>query len=306
MITDLTVALWAINLATEVDGVEAWASAVDRRMGEARARGARLMVMPEYAAEQWMAFAPAGLAPDEEIPWLAGCAAGALRAIRDLPAKHDMALLAGSMPWPDAGSGDGPRCRNRAPLLLPDGSVHAQDKLCLVPGERDPDGWHLSPGSEVGIVEWEGLRIATLICLDAEQPALAARLAGADLDLLLIPSMTEQRSGYSRIFACARARAVELFAAVAVVGCVGRAVDAGGPRGTNVSGAAVFVPCEAALGHTGVVAELAPHDAVDGPGALLIAENVPLRTIREIRRAGPEVWPGAWDASHVRIGAGSG
>jgi len=36
-------------------------------------------------------------------------------------------------------------------------------------------------GTEVTVVEWEGLRFAALICLDIELPALAARLAPLDL-----------------------------------------------------------------------------------------------------------------------------
>src|SRR5690554_5863811 len=94
----LTVALWATNLAQPLNGIEGWAALVDRRMAEAKARGAELLVMPEYCAEQWLSFAPADLAADREIAWMAEQADAALAAIRPLPARHGMALLAGSMP----------------------------------------------------------------------------------------------------------------------------------------------------------------------------------------------------------------
>jgi predicted amidohydrolase len=110
---------------------------------------------------------------------------------------------------------------NRAHLFLPDGREIIQDKLCLTPAERDPAAWFLETGTEVTVVEWEGLRFATLICLDIELPALAARLAPLDLDLILVPSMTSKLSGFHRVFGCARARAIELMTTVCAVGAIG-------------------------------------------------------------------------------------
>jgi len=297
----LTVALWATNLARPLNGIGAWAAAVDARMAEAKVEGAELLVMPEYMAEQWLSFAPEHLAADQEIPWLAEQAAAAIEAIRALPAKHDMALLAGTMPVRVEQDGAAmPPFRNRAHLLLPDGRVIAQDKLTLTPGERDPKAWNLGTGDEVVIVEWRGLRLATLVCLDVEMPALACLLAPRGLDLLLVPSMTEKLSGYSRVFACAKARAVELQTTVCAVGCIGKAA-ASKPRLSNTSGAAVYLPCEEMLGHKGVAAELPPSDRAEGAGPLLLARDLPLDTIRELRGGRAEVWPGAWDAGHVRL-----
>ena len=125
----ITVALWATNLGRPLNGLEAWAARVDARMAEAAAAGARLLVMPEYASEQWLSFRPDGLTTDKEIPWLADLAPQALDLLRPLPAKHGIGLMAGTMPWTvDGGQ------RNRAWLLLPDGRVIHQDKLCLTPG----------------------------------------------------------------------------------------------------------------------------------------------------------------------------
>src|SRR3546814_10116506 len=70
------------------------------------------------------------------------------------------------MPW-DTGAG----FANRAWLLLPDGRAIAQDKLCLTPGEQDAASWDLVPGDTLQVVEWEGLKVVILICLDVEMPA---------------------------------------------------------------------------------------------------------------------------------------
>src|SRR3546814_16087544 len=77
-VPSLTLALWATNLATPLNGLAGWTAHVDSKMAEAAAAGAKLLVMPEYACESWLAFKPEGLAPDEEIAWVARQAPSAL------------------------------------------------------------------------------------------------------------------------------------------------------------------------------------------------------------------------------------
>ena len=52
---------------------------------------------------------------------------------------------------------------------------------------------------------------------------------------------------------CAKARAVELTATVAAVGCIG-SIPTDPPR-PYTGGAAVYLPCEPSLGHAGVAIE---------------------------------------------------
>lgn len=296
----LTVALWATNLAPPLGDLTDWVAGVDRAMAEARAEGADILLLPEYAAAQWLAYAPSDLPDDREIAWMAEQAPAALEALAPLPARHGLALLAGSMPWPTESPRPGdPPAVNRAWLLLPDGRQIAQDKLCLTPGERDPAAWSLDVGRTLTIVPWRGLRLVTLICLDVELPALAQALAPWQPDLVLVPSMTEKLSGHHRVHACARARAVELQTAVAVVGCIGDVATGRLPDG-NTGGAAVYLPCEPALGHNGVLAEIPPAGEVDGSGPCLVS-RIPLGTLRHLRTGAAEVWPGAWTAGDLRI-----
>lgn len=294
----LTLALWATNLAPPLNGLGAWAAKLEAKLAEARAGGAALLVLPEYMSEQWLSFAPAGLKPSEEIDWMAAQGREALALVRDLPARYGVALLLGSMPWRE---GSAP-ATNRAWLLLPDGRVAKHDKLVLTPGEKNPVAWNLATGQSLEIVEWRGLRIGTLICLDVEMPALASLLAPQNLDLLLVPSMTEKLSGYSRVFGCAKARAIELMTVVAAVGAIGKA---GGiaSRGGNTSGASVFLPCEEALGFVGLAGEVKPQSETQGDGPLLIVKDLPIAEIRALRGGKAEVWPGAWKADHVTVEA---
>jgi predicted amidohydrolase len=286
-------ALWAYDASDLPADLDELADRIDRRMAEAAAAGAKILVLPEWNVEQTLCWAETPPAPTAEPGFMAESGASLLARVRHLPAKHDVALLAGT--WsarPLNGSG----MVNRAHMVFPDGTLFTQDKLCLVPSEKDPDDWALFPGSTVKIVTWRGLRIAILICLDCELPSVSAMLARADIDLLLIPSNTARRSGYHRVFGCAKARGIELGALVGVVGCVGT-VPLAEPR-TNFSGAAVFGPCEAAFGDTGVFAFLEPRDQ---GGDVLIAKDLPVGEIRKHRREGFEVWPGPWSGDHLAL-----
>ena len=300
---NLTAALWAINLEPPATTLAAWVAGVEARLAEVQAAGARLLVLPEFACAQWLSFAPPDLPVNKQIPWLASLTGEALDALRPLPTRYGVALLPGTMPFMAAGDDEGaPRHLNRAWLLLPDGSAFTQDKLCLTPSEQDPAGWLLTPGATVNVIPWEGLRVAIVVCLDVEFTSLWARLAKLDLDLVLVPAKTDMLSGYYRVFGCAKARAIELQTVVCVVGAVGTPL--GNPAvDTVVGGAAAFLPCEAALGNTGIASALEPHSAASGLSPLLYASDLPTGFCRRIRHgaAEAEVWPGSWTADRITV-----
>jgi predicted amidohydrolase len=275
----LTAALWAINLEPPAATLTAWVAGVEARMADAQAAGARLLVLPEFACAQWLSFAPLGLPVDQQVPWLASLT-------RDAAGRQEGA----------------PQHFNRAWLLLPDGRAFTQDKLCLTPSEQNPAGWMLTPGATVNVIPWEGLRVAIVVCLDVEFTSLWAHLAKLDLDLVLVPAKTDMLSGYYRVFGCAKARAIEMQTIVCAVGAVGTPL--GNPAvDTVVGGAAAFLPCEAALGDTGIASALEPHAAATGLSPLLYARDLPVGLCRRIRHgaAEAEVWPGSWAADHITV-----
>ena len=300
----ITVALWATNLEIVAANLATWIAAIDTRMAEAEAAGARLLVMPEFACSQWLGFAPPDLTIDQQIAWLAALTPVALDGLRLLPPRHRIALLAGTMPFAEKcnHASSTPRHFNRAFLLLPDGRVLTQDKLCLTPSEQNPAAWCLTPGAKFNVMMWNELRIAIVICLDVEFTSLFARLGKLDLDLVLVPAKTDLLSGYYRVFGCAKARAIELQTVVCVVGAIGSAL-AHPTVDTVIGGAAAFLPCEHVLGSTGIAAALEPQTAASGLSPLLYAHNLPVGYCREMRHgaAEAEVFPGAWSADHVTV-----
>lgn len=295
---NLSIALWATNVAQPLADAAAWLDLIENRLARAKAARADLLMMPEYAIVQCMAFMPEGLSASQQMPWLAALGESVLPDLRRMVERHGTALLAGTMPVSDGRGG----YLNRAHLILPPDSrgrpvTVMQDKLCLVPAERDPGGWLLTAGTTLRVVEWRGLRLVILVGLDVEQPTLAVRLAPLRPDLVLVPALTRMPSGFNRVFGCARARATELETIVAVVGAIGTTRDGS----TSYSAAAVYAPCEEVLGHDGVLGYVPPRGEVEGAGPMLISRFLPVDTLRVLRDGAAEEWPGPWNADRLIV-----
>jgi predicted amidohydrolase len=84
-----------------------------------------------------------------------------------------------------------------------------------------------------------------VICLDIEIPELSARLRGAGVDVMLVPSATETVLGVERVDRCASARAVELGCVVGVSHLTGKAASE--LIDENVGRTAVYFPSQAAF-----------------------------------------------------------
>lgn len=284
------IACWSNNLAYPVGSLAQWLELVQAQFEKAHADGVQLLLLPEYACTQWLHYAPKDLSDGTEIPWLAEQRELALPLLKALSDEYQIALLAGTMPV-----AKGSQLFNRAHLFL-NNTIIKQDKLCLTPAEQESDGWQLNSGATLTLFNWQGWRVAIVICLDIELPALAARLAPYQPDLILVPSMTS-RGGYWRVNSCAKARAVELFTSVCTVGCYGR------PNHRHLAyrgGINAYMPCEQTLGLDGILAESVTREGDEHAGHYICLPELPLTTIAQLRRR-PEVWPGAWRADHVVI-----
>lgn len=298
--TGFNLSLWALNLSQRIASCDEWIGMVKDELTNAAAKRADILLMPEYACEQWMAFAPSDVKPTQELAWMSAQAISnnVVGKLQDAVKETGVALVAGTIPWPVEGKDNA--FTNRTWTLFPDREPIFYDKLVMTPFEKNPDGWTLTTGKELKIYEWRGVRFGQVVCLDIEMPALSTKLAEKNIDILLVPSMTEKASGYHRVFDCAKARAVETMASVAVAGCVGTPWHGDKPRYGNYGGAAVFVPCEELLGSTGVLSQIPGKNISEGNGEILHV-SIPVETIRNIRMNKPEAWPGPWNAMHVDV-----
>lgn len=225
----LTLHLWTCDVGASAAGAEEFASLLTGRVLESWAEGADIVVFPEFS---WLGTERFMEGPDRVAGvarWFWGRMWPELRVAL---ARPDKAVVLGTVPFADA---DG-RLFNRAPILA-GGREIFQDKLHLTPWESA-----FSAGKFLRVWEFRGLRVAVLVCLDIEVPELAVALRHAEVDLLLVPSATENVLGMERVGRCADARAVELACQVALCPLVGRAdstlVD------ENIGRLAVFSPSQ--------------------------------------------------------------
>lgn len=104
---------------------------------------------------------------------------------------------------------------NRAPIIS-NGTIETFDKIYLTPWENN-----FKPGTTLKLFNYQGLTISPLICFDIEQPYLSTALKDKNVDLILVPSATNNKNGSERVLRCATARSVELGCAVFVVPVIG-------------------------------------------------------------------------------------
>ncbi|WP_395736149.1 nitrilase-related carbon-nitrogen hydrolase [Prosthecobacter sp.] len=205
----IAIDLCTFDTKTDVKSPAAYAAVVVDCVEASWNNGADLVLLPEFA---WVGLVPLveprTLQRAAEVFWNE-----VLPALKSLLTRPGKAVVLGTVPFWDA---ERQELRNRAPILLEDRVLH-QDKLHLTPWESD-----FSPGTELHLWEFAGLRFAVVICLDIEIPEISTRLRGSAVDVLLVPSATETVLGVERVGRCASARAVELGCAVGVCHLTGK------------------------------------------------------------------------------------
>lgn len=265
----MRVAVAAYPLET-IPSFEVWADKQRRLLGEAKALGADLAVLPEYLPLELAGAQPAFVREDFSAsldalqaffePW---------RTLHLEWAKSlDLHIQAGTflLRQPDG------LYRNRAFWFTPAGEVHWQDKLQLT-GFEKASGL-IEPGDALKVFELAALRVGIAVCYDSEfpLPVRAQREAGARL--LLVPSCTDTPAGATRVRTGCMARALENRMFVA------RAVTAGelpwSPAlDTNTGEAAIYAPMDVGLPADGVL-------AVNAPGKTWAVAELPLSRLERV------------------------
>lgn len=253
-------------------------------VGDAARQGADLAVFPEYGAMELAMLAGVEAAGDLErsLHAVDAVMADAADLHADLAARHGLHILGASAPVFDPAFGARPV--NRATLYTPTGARGHQDKQIMTRFEREE--WGVVPGGKLRLFDTALGTIGILICYDSEFPLLGRALAEADL--ILVPSATEARSGYSRVRIGAMARALEAQCVTVMASTVGAAawspaVDA------NTGAGGVYGPPDTGFPPTGVIAE----GRLDRPGWTLA--EVDLGAVARVRADGGVLNRHHWD-----------
>lgn len=248
-------------------------------VADAAERGAQLLVFPEYAALELVGLLPPHLHHDilGLRPALQAFLPDFVALHARLARQHGVGIVAGSFPVARGGG-----YVNRALVFGPDGGHSQQDKLLMTRFEAEE--WDVVPGEGVCVFALplrggDVVRFGVAICYDSEFPALARQLAEGGAEVLVVPSFTSARAGYTRVRVGSMARALEnqCYAVHAPL-----LADADWTYSVEqaVGRAAVYAPADGDLPDSGIVAE----GEWNTPGWLV--SDLDLNLIRRVREGG--------------------
>lgn len=288
--TRLAACQYAIEL---IETWEDYAKHLAAIVAEAKAKGAELLLLPEYSAMALTGQLPKDVRSDlhGSIEAMQSLIPSWVELCEELAREHQILFQPGSAPVKDA---DG-KFRNRAWLFGPDGLIGYQDKQIMTRFEREQ--WFIDAGVD-GLKAFDTPigKLGILICYDNEFPMLGRRLAEMGVELVLAPSCTDTLAGSFRVRIGAQARALENQFAVLSSPTAGDApwspaVD------ENRGRAALYVPSDYGMPANGIVAE-SENDAVSESTLLIVdidlADVARLRTQGQVatRRDWSEQFPG--------------
>lgn len=225
-----------------------------RWLGEARAAGADLAVLPEYLSLELGATLPVATQGDLHATLAATQAYhGAWLELFALLARElRLHVVAGSFLL-DVGRG---RYRNRSYAFAPDGSHVWQDKLRLTGAEKQAGG--IEPGDALKVFELGGVRAGIALGYDSEFPLPVRAQCEAGARLLLVPSCSDTDAGASRVRVGCLARALENRCFVAQAVTAGTAPWSA-VLAVNTGEAALIAPMEVGMPSDGMIVQTRDH-----------------------------------------------
>ena len=116
------------------------------------------------------------------------------------------------------------------------------------------EDWLVSPRNRLRVFETDFCKMAVAICYDVEFPELVRAAAHQGIQLLAVPSCTDDRMGFLRVRFCAHARATENQLYVVhspTVGALPFVPDAA----SNYGNAAILTPHDYAFSRDGILAQ---------------------------------------------------
>jgi predicted amidohydrolase len=213
------IALCAANMGKSLHSFEDFTSRVDDILNAYEAEGVDLVVFPEYFSMYILDFAPNGMTVKEEVPYLSDFSGKIKAYVAKSSARTKMAILFGTFPIKK-----GNKFRNRSMTFFPDGTTEFQDKINLTPSERDKNGWMLEPGERINTFTFNDIEFGVIICHDVTSDEVVDTLKDKNVDVVLVPSMTEKGDGidsHKYIFANAKEVSSKLQIPVLAVGAIG-------------------------------------------------------------------------------------
>ncbi|MCF0042116.1 carbon-nitrogen hydrolase family protein [Dyadobacter fanqingshengii] len=204
---------------TEHADFAAWQKHIENWVSDAAAKGAELLLFPEYGAMELVSI----LSPDIKSDILLQVAAmdnfkeSFCDVFAELAVQHNVIIVAPSLPVIEDG-----QHLNRVFVFSKKGLAGYQDKFFMTRFENEDWGIQSAP-KVLTVFEASWGKFGIQICYDVEFALGSQSLCNAGASLILAPSCTETIRGATRVHVGARARALENQVYVTVSQTVGNA-----------------------------------------------------------------------------------
>jgi len=203
-------------------------------------------LFPEYFSMQLLSYLREP-APARAVRRLAQLTAEYETLFKRLAKESGLYIIAGTHPVIQQGE-----LFNAAHLFTPNGRIFRQKKVHLTQTEKGP--YQMSRGHGFYVYHTDYGRVAILVCYDVEFPEAARVLAEAGVQIIFVPSCTDERQGFCRVRYCAQARASENQIYMALAGTVGNLPEV--PcMATHYGQAAILTPSDYFFARDGIAAE---------------------------------------------------
>ncbi len=233
-------------LLRPISRFEEFATQVEFFVRSAREYRCQFVLFPEYFSMQLLSFLR-DPSPARAVRRLAQLTPEYEALFTRLAVESGLYIIGGTHPVIQSGE-----LFNAAHLFTPNGQVFRQKKVHLTATEKE--SYQMSRGHGFYCYHTDYGKIGILVCYDVEFPEAARVLSEAGMQILFVPSCTDERQGYCRVRYCAQARASENQIYVVMAGTVGNLPDV--PcMATHYGQAGIFTPSDYFFARDGIAAE---------------------------------------------------
>ncbi len=234
----------------------------------------RLVVFPEYFSTQLLTLNNVQRNISEQIRDLASQSGQIVEMMAKLAKRKGIYIAAGTVP---SFSEDQSKVHNDCFFFSPSGKYSSQGKLHMTRFEKEE--WFVSARDSLNVFETDFGKVGINICYDVEFPELARALALQGVNILIVPSCTDDRQGFLRVRYCAQARTIENQLYVIHSGTVG-SLPMVPAISLNYGQAAILSPSDFHFSRDGIIAEGIPNQET------MVIGELNLQTIEEARTHG--------------------
>ncbi len=259
-----------------VETFEAFAEQVRGLVHTAADYECRLLVFPEYFTVQLLTLNDVSRPIGDQLRHLAAQVPRFVDLMTALAREHAMYVVAGTIPTLERGA-EGDVLHNDCYFFEPGGRHEVQGKLHMTRFEREE--WGVAARSRLRVFDTALGRVAIAICYDVEFPEIARAVARKGVNLLIVPSCTDDRHGFLRVRYCAQARAIENHLYVVHATTVG-SLPMVPAVSLNYGQASILTPSDFGFARDGILAEGVPNQES------MVIGDLDLERIRKVRTFG--------------------